>query len=127
MLPSKKSKHWIGVFILYALVIFIGFIATRHILGSKIFGSYMFNLLGLSIFSALIPCIAGYLGKRLFFIIYTFCVIAGILYMFYVVLANIAPGWGELTSIVSFLFMVLVGVVLALVTEIIVYIVKRKK
>jgi len=127
MLPSKKSKKWIGVFIFYTLVIFIGFLATRFMLGSELFGRYLLSLLGLSLVSALIPCIGGYLGKRIFFIIYTFCVISGILYMFYVVLGDISPGWGDLTSIISFLFMVVLGIVLALVTEIVIYFVKRKQ
>lgn len=127
MIPSKKSNQWIGVFIFYTLVIFIGLLTTRFILGSEIFIKYILSLLLISLGSALIPCIGGFLGKRMFFIIYTFCAIIGILYMFYVVLGNTAPGWGDLTSIVGLLFMVGVGAALGLVTEIIIYFVKRKQ
>ena len=127
MIPEKKSSKWINVFILYTIVVFISFLSTRLILGSDIFGMYILSLIGISVGSALIPCVGGYLGKRMFFIIYTLCAIIGILYMFYVVTGNTAPGWGDLTSIVGFLFMVAVGIGLALVTEIVIYFVKRSK
>jgi hypothetical protein len=96
-------------------------------LGSELLGRYIFGLLIISTGSALIPCIGGFLGKRVFFLIYTFCTISGILYMFYVVLGNTAPGWGDLTSIVGLLFMVSVGAALGIVIEVIVYFVKRKQ
>lgn len=121
MLPSKKSNQWLLVFMLYTIAIFIGLLSTRIILGSEIFGRYIFALLIISMVSALVPCIGGYIGKRIFFIIYTFSAIVGILYMFYVVLGNTAPGWGDLTSIVGYLFIVGVGAALALVVEVIRY------
>lgn len=127
MLPLKKSSKWIGFFILYTIVIFIGLISTRFILGSEIFGRYILGLLIISMVSALIPCIGGYLGKRIFFIVYTLSALVGILYMFYVVLGNTAPGWGDLTSIVGYLFIVAIGIVLALVTEVIYYFTKAKQ
>lgn len=125
-MPLKKSNTWIGVFIFYTLVIFIGLLTSRFVLGSEFFVRYILAMLLIAIVSALIPCIGGFLGKRIFFIIYTLSVIVGILYMFYVVLGNTAPGWGDLTSIVGYLFIVGVGSVLALVTEVIIYFVKTK-
>lgn len=125
MIPSKKSNQWIGVFIFYTLIIFISLLTTRFILGSEIFGKYILSLLLISLVSALIPCIGGFLGRRIFFIVYTFCTLAGVLYMFYVVLGNTAPGWDDLTSIVGLLFMAGVGAILGLVVEGAIYIVKR--
>ncbi|MBU3112929.1 hypothetical protein [Clostridium lacusfryxellense] len=127
MLPLKKSNRWIWVFIIYTTIIFTGLLTTRFILGSEIFVKYILSLLLISAVSALIPCIGGFLGKRVFFIIYTFCTIVGILYMFYVVLGNTAPGWGDLTSIVGLLFMASVGAASGIVVEVILYIVKRKQ
>ena len=126
MIPLKKSNNWVGVFIFYALVIFIGLLTSRFVLGSEFFVRYILAMLLIAIVSALIPCIGGFLGKRIFFIIYTLSVIVGILYMFYVVLGNTAPGWGDLTSIVGYLFIVVVRAVLALVTEVIIYFAKSK-
>jgi hypothetical protein len=125
MIPLKKSNNWIGVFIFYALVIFICLLTSRFILGSEFFVSNILAMLLLAMVSALIPCIGGFLGKRIFFKIYTLSVIVGILYMFYVVLGNTSPGWGDLTSIVGYLFIVGVGAVLALATEVIIYFVKQ--
>jgi len=127
MIPLKKSNSWIGVFIFYALVIFIGLLTSRLVLGSEFFVRYILAMLLIAMVSALIPCIGGFLGKRIFFIIYTLSAIVGILYMFYVVLGNTAPGWGDLTSIVGYLFIVGVGAVLALLTEVIIYFVKAKQ
>ena len=47
--------------------------------------------------------------------------------MFYVVLGNTAPGWGDLTSIVGYLFMVGVGAIVGLVTELVLYFIKKNK
>lgn len=127
MIPPKKSNQWIGVFILYTAVIFIGLLTTRVMLESDILDRSIFSLLIVSIVSALIPSIGGFLGKRIFFIIYTLSVIVGILYMFYVVVGNTSPGWGDLTSIIGYLFIVGVGAVLAIVTEIVRYFVKSKR
>lgn len=121
MIPTKKSSKWIWVFLLYTIVIFIGLLATRVILGSEILDRYIFSLLIISIGSALIPSIGGFLGNRNFFIVYSLSAILGIFYMFYVVLGNASPGWGDLTSIIGYLFIIGVGTVLALVTEVVRY------
>jgi len=127
MIPTKKSKQWIGVFILYTVVIFIGLIATKVMLHNEIIGAYIFGSFLISLGSAIISCIGGFLGKRIFFLVYTLSVMIGILYMFYVVLVNTSPGWGDLTSIIGYLFIVGVGTVLAFVMELIIYFIKRKK
>ncbi len=126
MLPLKKSNKWLGVFIFYALLIFVALLTTRFVLGSEIFGRYILGLIIIAMVSAFIPCVGGFLGKRIFFILYTISALIGVLYMFYVVLGNTAPGWGDLTSIIGYLFIVGVGAVLALITEIIVYLFKTK-
>lgn len=127
MIPSKKSKKWIGVFIFYTIVVFISLLSTRFILGSEIVGDYILGMVIISLGSALIPCIGGFLGRQMFFKVYTFSAAIGILYMFYVVLGNTAPGWGDLTSIVGYLFMVGVGAIVGLVTELVIYFIKTKK
>ena len=127
MIPSKKSKKWIGVFIFYTIVVFISLLVTRLILVSEIVGNYIFAMLLISMGSALIPCIGGFLGRQMFFKVYTFSAAIGILYMFYVVLGNTAPGWGDLTSIVGYLFMVGVGAIVGLVTELVLYFIKKNK
>jgi len=126
MIPLKKSNKWISVYIFYTIAILIGLLITRVILGSDMSGGYIFNQLIISMVSALIPCIGGFLGRRKFFIVNTLSIIVGILYMFYVVVGNTALGWGDLTSIVGYLFIVGIGFVLALLVEIINYLGKTK-
>lgn len=127
MIPQKKSNQWIGVFILYIIVIFISLLTTRVMLGSEILGRNIFGLFIISTISALLPIIGGFLGKRIFFNVYTFSNILGIFYMFYVVIGNASPGWSDLTSIVGYIYIVTVGAILALLTEVISYFVISNK
>jgi len=126
MIPLKRSNQWLSVYIFYTIAILIGLLITRVILGSDMSGRYILNQLIISMASALIPCIGGFLGRRIFFIVSTLSIVVGILYMFYVVVGNTAHGWSELASIVGYLFIVGVGFILALVAEIISYFVKTK-
>ncbi|WP_162523131.1 hypothetical protein [Clostridium estertheticum] len=41
-------------------------------------------------------------------------------------IVNTSPGWGDLTSIIGYLFIIIVGTVLALVTEVLSYFIKTK-
>ena len=127
MIPSKSSKKWIVVFLIYTIVVFFSFLITRLVLGSDVLGRYLFGMMIMSMSSAFIPCIAGYLGKRVFFIVDTIFIVLGILYMFYVALGNTAPGWGDLTSIIGYLFIVLFGVIIASIAEIINYFITKRK
>jgi hypothetical protein len=126
MIPQKKSSRWLVVFLIYTMVIFISLLSTRLLLGSEIVPRNIWGFVILSTGSALIPSLGGFLGKRIFFLIYTIASIIGILYMFYVVIGNTAPGWEDLTSIIGYLFIVVIGFVLAIVSELIRYVVKPK-
>jgi hypothetical protein len=127
MIPSKKSHQWIGIFISYILIVFGCMIFTRMRLSNEISGDILLRLFILSLVTAFFPCIVGYFGRKIFFLLYTLSVIAGILYMFYVVLGDVTPGWGDLTSMIGYLFIVIIGALISAITEIIVYYVKRKQ
>ncbi|MBX4262569.1 hypothetical protein KTC96_07605 [Clostridium estertheticum] len=45
--------------------------------------------------------------------------------MFYIAMVNTSPGWGDLTSIIGYLFIIIVGTILALVTEVLSYFIKK--
>ena len=127
MIPPKKSNQWIGIFIPYTVFILIGLLTTRGLFGADIWDRSIIGLLIISIVSSIIPSIAWFLGKRIFFIIYTVATIVGIIYMFVVVLGNTSPGWGDLTSVIGYLFIVGIGAVLALTTEIVRSVVKKMR
>ncbi|MBU3099829.1 MULTISPECIES: hypothetical protein [Clostridium] len=114
------------VFVFYTIITFLSLLTTRVMLASELLSRPILGLLIISVASSLIPCIGGFLGKRIFFIIYTFCTIVAIIYMFYIVMVNTSPGWGDLTSIIGYLFIIAVGTVLALVTEVLSYFIKTK-
>lgn len=126
MIPIRSSSKWIGVYIIYAALIFIGFFVTRIKLGDELFSSNTFRLFIISLGSALIPCIGGFLGKRLFFIIYTISAIIGVLYMFYVIFGNTAPGWGDLTSLIGYLFLLCIGTIVGFIAEIVSFFINKK-
>ncbi|MDF2942739.1 MAG: permease [Herbinix sp.] len=119
-MPIRKSNKWIIVFILYTLVVLISLIASRVILGSDLTGGYIVRLLSIALGTSVLPCIGGYFGKRVFFIVYSLSILFGIFYMFYVVIADTAPGWGDLASLVGFMFMIGLGTVSALLAEIVI-------
>lgn len=126
-MPIKKSKNWIWILILYTIIIFTSFLITRVILGSEVIGRYLIGILIISLGSAFLPCIGGYLGKRIFFIIASLSIMTGILYMFYVVIGDISPGWGDLTSLIGYLFIDVIGTALALIIEVVSFYVLRNK
>lgn len=116
-MPSRKSVKWIGIFIVYLIAIAAAIFITRIILKSNLLGGYILNLIIISLGSALIPCIGGFLGKRAFFLIYTIFALFGIIYMFYLVLTNKTSGWGDLASIIGYLFIIGIGTAISLLVE----------
>lgn len=127
MQKSKKYIQTFMIFIFYTIAIWLSFFITRVMLGSEVYGGYMISVIVISMVSALIPSIGRFIGRRKLFIVSTLSILAGILYMFYVVIGNTTPGWGDLTSIVGYLFIVGFGFVLALLVEVISYFVKIKQ
>lgn len=127
MLKSKKYNQTFIIFIFYTIVVLLGFLITRAILDSKVYGRYMLIVTVISMVSALIPSIGKFLGRINFFIVSTLSILIGILYMFYVVIGKTAQAWSELASIVGYLFIVGAGFVLAIVIEIISHFFKTQR
>ncbi|MDF2540528.1 MAG: putative rane protein [Herbinix sp.] len=125
MIPKKFSRLWIIVFFIYTFLVFLSLLLTRVILDSDTFGGYLFTLIFIAVASSLFPCIGGYFGKRIYFLISTVAVILGVLYMFYVVIGNVSPGWGDLTSIIGYLYIIGIGAILGFITEVVLYFIKR--
>ena len=117
MLPAKKSKKWVLVSSIYFIIIFISLLATRIILGNFELNRGILGMFLLALISTIPAFISGYLDKRLFFYIYSLSLIVGIVYAFYVVIADVAPGWGDLTSMIGYMFMVVTGMVIAFFAE----------
>lgn len=127
MIPEKKSKNWLIIFIFYMLIVFLALLVTRLLIGHGVVTGGIQGILVLSLCSALIPCIGGYFGKQIFFIFFSISVVIGILYAFYSIIANIAPGWGDLTSLFGYVFIIAIGLIVALNAELILLYNKNKR
>jgi hypothetical protein len=47
--------------------------------------------------------------------------------MFYIVIADTSPGWGDLSSIVSYVLIIGIGILLALIAEVIAYFINARR
>ena len=127
MLPTKKSNKWIVVCIIYTLLVLASFVINRILIQTLSLTNETVRLLIFSAIVALPPCLAGYFGQQLFFYIYSIFTLIGIVYMMYIVYANVAPGWEDLTSIISFITIVLIGCIVAFIAQLVYFIVKKDK
>ena len=114
------------MFLIYSAIIFLAFVATRLILESEIDRNLIMILALTGFGSALLPVLAGYYGKTMFFKVYTSANLIGLLSMFKFVIADGSSGWADLTSFVVYLYLLPVGVILALLAEIIVTLRQKK-
>lgn len=126
MLPKKRNSKWIVVYLAYAAIVFAGLLATRLILKTVIDDRLVIALALLSFGSALLPSLAGFFGKSMFFKIYVGCNLFALTYMFVLITSGRAPGWADLTSIVVYVYLLPVAVVLGILAEVIFYFKKKK-
>lgn len=126
MFPVKKSKSWIIIFLIYAVIIAVSLIITRILLASEDISGSISTMILLAVCTSILPCIAGYFGRYLFFYIFSASILIGIIYAFYVAIGDIAPGWGTLTSIIGYLFIVIIGMVVGLIAETIYQLIKLR-
>ncbi len=126
MPPAERSRFWLGIFVIYTMLIMLALLVTRALMGSDIFFRYVLFMLIISVIAAVFPSIGGYLGKKMFFVILTIAVAVGIIYMFHVVLGNAEPGWGDLASIVGFILIIGVGAGFGLAAEAGIYLIRQQ-
>lgn len=127
MLPTKRSNKWFVVCIFYILLVLASFVINRILVQTPSLTYEMARLFLISIIVAIPPCLAGYFGQQLFFYIYSFFTLIGIGYMTYIIYANLSPGWEDLTSIISFITIVLMGLILAFVAQLLYFIFNKNK
>ena len=123
----KKLKNWSVIYVIYAFVLLISFTTDRMILRTSLSIRNIVGLLILSMILSIIPCVGGYLGKRIIFMIYTIFAFCGIVYSLYIALTNITPGWSDLISFLSSVYIIAIGTVISFIGEIVGYFMKRRK
>lgn len=117
-LPEKKSIQWLKLALIIFAVNFISIIVSRLIVKVPL---NFANLFAALIIAAVIATLgaAGYIGLRVFSMIYQVFVGLAIFYMFYICIGKTSEGWSDLTSFIGYLVLVAIGFVIALMGEVV--------
>lgn len=125
-IPEKRSHKWYFVmggvfFINIAALLF-----SRLLVGQSI---TLKNAVGFGIISTIISffVLPGFFGFQTYTLAVLLGNFTGITYMLYLILSRIKDGWADLTSIFSFLTLVVIGVVTGILAQIVVWAISRKK
>lgn len=124
--PKNRSKKWFLIMMAMHAMIFFAMILVSLILDIKI---VIENLMGFTILAIIVSCISvigGYLGFVRYFLVMLAANLIGIAYMLIIALNRYADGWSDLVSIISYMFVMIIGFFVAVGLEIIKFI-KNKK
>jgi len=124
-LPEKKSIKWIYFIISVLIINYSALLLSRVIQSTKI---DLKNILGFAILSAIISLISfsGYWGIKYFTLVFLLSDLAGIVYLFFIVLSKASGGWSDLTSIIGYMVIICFGIIAGITAEVIFRLVKRK-
>ncbi|MHC1719802.1 MAG: hypothetical protein AB9844_03750 [Clostridiaceae bacterium] len=117
MLPQKKSFKWIYVFLFIFILNLAALFFSRMLLNAAISGQNTAGFAILSLTAAIIASL-GYFGFRMLSGVFIFSDIAGILYMYYIIMSGKSDGCADLTSIIGYMFIGCAGFALGLAAEI---------
>lgn len=126
IIPEKSSRSLLKIMGYYSTLLYAVLLFAHAVLRSQFTVRSLFGLASLAFVSALVAGLGFWLEGRLFFLIYSSSLAAGIVYMLYVVIRNATPGWGELTSLVGFMLIASSGMVLGLAAEFVRYLLNPK-
>lgn len=126
-LPERYSKKWLISLVALFLLTFISLIIVSQILNINLAFENISGFFLLSLITAVLISLGGFLGARVYFGIAAIFNILGIIYMLYVTIFRTAEGWSDLVSIISLMLAVLVGLVLGIIGQAIAVLVKKSK
>ena len=126
-LPERYSKKWIIMLVALFLLTFISLIIVGQILNLNLAFENISGFVLLSLITAVLISLGGYLGARVYFGIAAIFNIIGIIYMLYISLNRTAEGWSDLVSIISLMSAIVIGLILGIVVQVIAYLIKKKK
>ena len=127
LLPEKKAKTWGSFFATYAIIIFASLFLAQSILHSKLEVKSILALILIAVVTTLFSCIGGYLGAKSYFFSSSLGLVAGIIYMLYIAVFNASPGWGDITSVIGYLFFAAIGIVIGVFIEILALLQRKLK
>lgn len=126
LLPLKKSRNWLYVFITIFVINTAAFIINRNLLEIKLDTKTILAFAMVSFFIAVISSL-GYFGIKVFSTIFILSDIIGIGYMFYIILSKINDGWADLTSIISLLVILAIGAFVGAAVQVINWLLNKNK
>jgi len=122
MLPNKKSFKWLYVFILVFIVNLIAMSAVQKLSNNALEIYIVFRFVLVTLIIGAIACL-GYFGLRAFSYIFLISNVIGLGYMFFIAFSG-RNGWKDLSSIIGFLCILLIGVVIGMITQITLWLLK---
>jgi|GEM_PF-1447958 len=126
IIPKKKSPVWLLVLVILFAVNMAAMTGSRLVLGYSPDMNVAVEYASISLIFSLIAC-AGFFGLAWFSVIAILADIIAIVYMYYILLFSNAAGWKDLTSILSYMFILFFGVIAAAVVQGAVLAVKRQR
>lgn len=128
-LPVKFSFLWGWVLVCYTVFIFSFLVLAQWILQTEFTTRSYISFAIIAVISGFIVCFGGFWGAKFYFVITSLSALAGMVYMMYIVIFNVSPGWGDITSIIGYLFCLAIGAGIGIVIELILWLTRmiRKK
>lgn len=124
-LPEKYDRKWfviLGVMFIFTLALFIIF---KLIIQSDISGRNIVSFTILSALMSLVITMGGYLGYKVYFGISTVSHAVGLLYMFYIAIAQPVLGWTDLVAIMAYMFIIGTGILGGIVVQALVRLIRK--
>lgn len=115
--PEKHASQWGWIGLIFTLIVFSLIVLAQTMLHSVLTARSISSFGLIALVTATIGSIVGYLGGKLFFSVYAIGAVLGVLYMLYIAVFNTSPGWGDLTSIIGFIFILAIGAAGGLAAE----------
>ncbi len=129
-LPKKYSIKWLLIILALFLLTFISMFLVTTILTLS---ASLDNIGGFAILSLAVSLaigIGGLIGAKSYFKIALTANIIGIIYMLAISIFKTAEGWSDLVSIISYLFILTIGIVLGILYQLVLILMncyKKKK
>lgn len=123
-LPARFSFLWGWILACYSVFAFTFLILSQLILYTGLTARSYISFLLIAVSSALIVCLGGFLGAKIYFILTSLSAFIGIVYMMYIAIFNVSPGWGDITSIIGFVFCLAIGVGIGIVVEFVLWLMR---
>ena len=117
-LPQKRSFSWVYVFFVSYIINFMSIVLSRNIIGSYFDAKAVIVFAIASLLISALICL-GYFGLRVFSILFMITDFVAITNILYICANNKNEGWTDLTSMFVFIFMIILGFLIALLIQVI--------